>query len=255
MIHVERGNPPEGFEQRAEEFARRFADSRTREPQTTASKFWQRVRPELREDAAVLADRFHHKCAFCEARMEHVQHPHVEHYRPKGHREFEGFMFDWDNWLFSCGRCNETKWKHFPDCGGTPCLLNPTSDRPEDHLEFHRQEIEGLTDRGRETIRLLGLDRSPLSRERAAWLVKVESLLLLACLATERGVREEARRFVIWCLQEDAPFCAMTRNYVSHVAPKLARPNQHHPKVNETDGMRCIAQLVEDHLDEIRRLA
>jgi uncharacterized protein (TIGR02646 family) len=255
MIHVERGSPPEGFEQRAKELARRLADARTREPQMSASEFWQRVRAELRADAAALAERFHHKCAFCESRMEHVQHPHIEHYRPKGRREFEGFMFDWQNWLFSCGRCNDSKWKHFPDCSGTPCLLNPTSDQPEEHLAFHRQEIEGLTDRGRETVRLLGLDRTPLSRERAAWLVKVETLLLLACLAAEQEIRGEARRWVIWCLQEEAPFCAMTRSYVSYVAPKLVKPVQPHPKVNESEGMQRIARLVEDHLDEIRQLA
>ena len=254
MIHVERGGPPAGFEERAAELARRFTEARKQDPALTASKFWQRVRPELRADAAELAERFHHQCAFCDARMEHVQHPHVEHYRPKGRAEFEGFMFHWSNWLFSCGRCNESKWKHFPDCGGTPCLLDPTMDAPEQHLVFYRQDIEGLTDRGRESIRLLALDRSPLSRERASWLVKVGSLLLLASCAEEQPVQSEARRLLIWCLQEHAPFCAMTRAFLSHEAPKLANPPQPHPRVSEEDGLNCIAQLVTERREETRRL-
>jgi uncharacterized protein (TIGR02646 family) len=255
MIRVERGGPPAGFEERAAELARRFTEARNQAPALTASKFWQRVRPELRADAAELAERFHHKCAFCEARMEQVQHPHVEHYRPKGRAEFEARMFDWGNWLLSCGRCNDSKWKHFPDCGGMPCLLDPTVDEPGEHLLFQRQEVEGLSERGRETVRLLGLDRSPLSRERASWLVKVEALLLLAALSRQQRVRSEARRLLIWCLQDDAPFCAMTRAFLDEHAPKLASPAKPHAKVSEEDGMAQINQLVRDQRDEIRRLA
>lgn len=254
MIHVERGGPPAGFEARAVELARRFTEARNQDSALTTSKFWQRVRPELRADAAELAERFHHKCAFCEARMEHVQHPHIEHYRPKGRAEFEDFMFDWSNWLLSCGRCNESKWKHFPDCGRTPCLLDPTADDPGQHLAFHKQDIDGLTERGRETIRLLGLARSPLSRERASWLVKIGSLLLLASCAKEKRVQSEARRLLIWCLQEDAPFCAMTRAFLSHEAPKLTNPPQPHPRAFEEDGLNCIAQLVAEHREETRQL-
>jgi uncharacterized protein (TIGR02646 family) len=254
MIHVERGDPPAGFEEKAAELARRFTEARNQDPALTASKFWQRVRTELRADAAELAERFHHKCAFCEARMEHVQHPHVEHYRPKGRSESEASLFDWSNWLLSCGRCNESKWKHFPDCGGMPCLLDPTVDEPGEHLLFQRQEVEGLSERGRETIRLLGLDRSPLSRERASWLVKVASLLLLASCAREKRVQSEARQLLIWCLQEDAPFCAMTRASLSHEAPKLANPAHPHPTVSEKDGLIRIAQLVAEHREETRQL-
>ena len=159
MIHVERGGPPAGFEERAVELAYRFTEARNRDSALTASKFWQRVRPELRADAAELAERFHHKCAFCEARMEHVQHPPVEHYRPKGRAEFEGFMFHWSNWLFSCGRCNESKW-----------------------------------------------------------------------------------------------FCAVTRAFLSHEAPKLANPPQPHLRVSEEDGLNCVAQLVTERREETRRL-
>jgi uncharacterized protein (TIGR02646 family) len=254
MIRVERGDPPAGFEAKAAELARRFTEARSQDPTLTASKFWRRVRPELRADAAELAERFHHKCAFCEARMEHVQHPHVEHYRPKGRAEYEALMFNWSNWLLSCGRCNESKWKHFPDCGGLPCLLDPMGDEPGEHLLFHRQEVEGLSDRGRETVRLLGLNRSPLFRERASWLVKVEALLLLASCAKEKRVQSEARQLLIWCLQEDAPFCAMTRAFLCHEAPKLASPVQPHPKISEEDGLNCIARLVAEHREETRQL-
>lgn len=255
MIAVRRGDPPPGFQGRATQWSRRFADARSQDPTLSAAAFWRRVRSDLRADAAILAERFHYKCAYCEARMEHVQPPHIEHYRPKGRPEFVTRVFDWHNWLLCCGRCNESKWKRFPDCSGEPCLLDPAVDDPAEHLAFHRQEIEGLTERGEVTVRLLALDRSPLTRERASWLLRVETLLLLADCAREVRVREEARRLVLWCLQEDAPFCAMTRAYVADTAPGLASPPHPHPWVSERDGQSRIAQLVAEHRDTIRQLA
>ena len=129
MIRVERGDPPAGFEERVAELTRRFTEARNQDPALTAAKFWQRVRPELRADAAELARRFHDKCAFC-----------------------------------------------------------------------------------------------------------------------------EARQLLIWCLQEDAPFCAMTRAYLAREAPKLANPVRPHPRVSEADGLNRIAQLVAEYREETRQL-
>lgn len=254
MIHVDRGDPPAGFNKKGADLARRFREERNHDPTLTASKFWQRVRPELRADAAQLVQRFRNKCAFCEARMEHVQRPHIEHYRPKGRAEFEGRVFDWANWLLSCGRCNESKWQHFPDCEGTPCLLDPTVDDPADHIAFCRQDVDALTHRGEVTIRLLGLNRTPLTRERASWLVKVGALLLLAACTEEAHVRSDARQLLIWCLQADAPYSAMTRAFLAHEAPKLAQPARPHPRVSEGDGLNRITRLIAEHREETRQL-
>lgn len=166
MIRVTRGPAPAGFTRRARELKRRFADARRIKADLSANAFWSSVRPQLKTDAEELRRRFNGKCAFCESRMEHVSHPHIEHYRPKGRSEFERFMFDWNNWLLTCARCNQSKWIHFPQCGRNPCLLNPAKDDPRTHLEFKRALALGLTRRGRETIRLVGLDCAPLSAER-----------------------------------------------------------------------------------------
>jgi hypothetical protein len=79
-------------------------------------------------------------------------------------------------------------------------------------------------------------------------------LLLLASSAKEKRVQGKARRLLIWCLQEDAPFRAMTRAFLGHEAPKLASPAQPHPRLSEEDGLNCIAQMVAEHREEIRHL-
>lgn len=254
MIRVTRGAAPAGFGVRAKDWEQRFADDRQKNAKLSASVFWSSVRNEIKADAEELRQRFHGKCAFCEAKMEHVSNPHVEHYRPKARREFERLMFAWDNWLLSCGRCNQVKWAHFPMCGDEACLLNPTADDPRLHLDFQRAVILGSSERGLETIRLVGLHRAPLRSERASWLCRIDSLLLLAAHGHSIHVRTECRNLLIWAMQGDAPYSAMTMAYLCSVAPKLANPLVPHPHVAEADQTERIRELVEAHADEIAQI-
>jgi hypothetical protein len=229
MIQVNRGVAPDGFESRASGWRQRFAEARIIQPKLTASKFWGTVRREIKPDGDELNRRFRGKCAFCESRMRHVSNPHIEHYRPKGQARFENLMFDWENWLLSCGRCNEEKWKDFPEIDGQPQLLDPVNGDPGEHVDFRGAEIIGLTVCGQETIHLIGLDRYPLRNERGQWLSQIDALLLLAVLATDSATKQEAREHLVWAMQIDAPYSAMTKAYLSIKCPKLARPAVPHP--------------------------
>lgn len=251
MIRVARdaSNRPQGFQERAKARLRAFRVARARHPRLTASKHWAAVRKELGADADALAGVFRHKCAFCESRMSHVSRPHIEHYRPKGRAEFEARMFEWENWLLSCGRCNESKWAHFPvDEQGAALLLDPTVDEPAEHIEFAGAFVGGSTPRGRETVRLLGLARGPLEDERARWLLFVDTLLLLA--VTPLSLRE-ARDLLVWCAQVEAPWSACARARLAQCAPKLLVA----PRVTiDGDPVERIRRLVDTHRDALRGL-
>jgi hypothetical protein len=53
------------------------------------------------------------KCAFCEAKVPHVAHGDIEHYRPKS--TYWWLAYAWDNYLSSCQLCNQSfKSTHFP---------------------------------------------------------------------------------------------------------------------------------------------
>jgi uncharacterized protein (TIGR02646 family) len=249
MIRVERGPEPDSFAVRAAGWDRRFEEAHRRNPELTASQFWSSVRAQVRADAEALYAAFHGKCAYCEARMAHVSPPHVEHYHPKS--KFPDRMFDWQNWLLSCGRCNDIKWAHFPDCDGQPCLLDPTAEDPSMHLDFLRARVLGRTRRGEETIKLVGLDRSPLEDERALWLMNIASLLLLCCVPEASA---EARELLIWAMQADAPYVAMTRCYLRQKTPRLADPQIPHAPVTLHDPREQIVALVEQHVDELQEL-
>jgi uncharacterized protein (TIGR02646 family) len=250
MIRVDRGPEPDGFAARAADWRERFEEVRKRNPDLTASQFWSRVRRQIRADAQVLYAAFHGKCAFCEAKMAHVSSPHVEHYRPKS--RFPDQMLNWQNWLLSCGRCNDKKWTHFPDCDGQPCLLDPTAEDPSMHLDFRGTQVLAKTRRGEETVKLVGLDRSPLEDERALWLIKIDLLLLLLCCAPEASA--EARQLLIWAMQADAPYSAMTRCYLRQKTPRLASPETPHAPVALHDPQERISNLVEQFVDQLQGL-
>ncbi len=183
--------------------------------------------------------------------MAHVSNPHVEHYKPKSLAEFEALAFDWRNWLFSCGICNQKKWAHFPMCGKLPCLLDPSTDDPAEHLAFLGATVVARTDRGEKTRLLLGLHRSPLEDIRSRWLMQIDALLLLA---VAEPTRQEARKLLIWSMQADAPYSAMTKTYLEAKAPKLARPRRPHPEVRLEEPMKQLRHLVERHEAELRSL-
>lgn len=70
--------------------------------------------------------RYHHKCAYCEQKVESY---HVEHYRPKS--IYYWLAYSWDNLLFCCATCNEKKLNYFET------LQPQVSYKPEDLPRIH----------------------------------------------------------------------------------------------------------------------
>jgi len=145
----------------------------------------------------------HNKCSFCETKIRPVDTPQVEHYRPKnklknedGHVGYYWLGHEWNNLLLACPACNKAKSSHFPIRGDRvvappllpdgnlnrarcrpdvsplsderPLLLNPELDQQlDDHLQFYPDgSIEGLTERGRKSIKMCKLDRPSLELDR-----------------------------------------------------------------------------------------
>ena len=252
MIRVNRGAAPDGFANRADGWRSRLADYRKQNPAISAAAVWEKMRGDIAPDAKTLAARFHYKCAYCEARPGHVSHPHIEHYRPKGITRFEGEMFDWGNWLLSCGICNEKKWKHFPLEEGQPLLLNPATEDPSSHLCFLGPRLRGITRRGKQTVELVELDRQSLRDERASWLNVVGTLLLLWVESEDEKVRRACREHLIWALQDDAPYSGMARAYLGEKCPKLANPKIPHLRLDECDRRERIRELVEQRTSMLK---
>lgn len=144
----------------------------------------------------------HHKwkCCYCEQKREKKRDSDVEHFRPKteidgvGKPGYWWLAYDWDNLFISCKQCNQAfKGTLFPLLDSNrgnfedgvdeerPVLIEPTNEKPENFIAFRWTsgrnkpivdidivkpigiDAEG---RGNGTIRICGLDREYLNKER-----------------------------------------------------------------------------------------
>lgn len=103
------------------------------------------------------------KCSYCESASGGDQHGQVEHYKPKS--IFPTGAYDWDNYLYSCEKCNHSKSNKWPETGAyvRPDVLG----FDPDVFTFADDGTIDSTDRdGKATIADFGLDRDGLVASR-----------------------------------------------------------------------------------------
>lgn len=152
---------------------------------------------------------FFGKCAYCESALELIDGD-VDHFRPRA--GYHWLAYDWRNLLPSCRTCNQVyKGSQFPVEGTKatsaadlpaekPLLLQPLSDDPAadpiHHLEVDELgNIAGKSLRGITTVRVLGLDRDSLQRQRRHAYIAVEALVARA-VRGELQAREDLEAIV-----------------------------------------------------------
>lgn len=126
-----------------------------------------------------LKSMFHRKCAFCERKRDY---PHIEHFYPK--TTYPEKCIEWENLLYACETCNGPAYKgtKFPlTAAGDPLFVNPCDDDPDEHIEFIFEPddahpdgfitlVREKTEKGKTTIKELGLNRLNLIEERNEFL-------------------------------------------------------------------------------------
>lgn len=146
----------------------------------------------------------HSKCCFCEAKIEHISHGDVEHFRPKAGYQIDesqelvkpGYYwlaYDFTNLFFCCQVCNQVyKKNYFPLADESnrakshndelaledSLILHPVHDEIEKHLLFDAEIVKPKNGsrKGAETIKRTGLNREFLLKERFEHLKKLRFL-------------------------------------------------------------------------------
>ena len=86
--------------------------------------------------AADLRERFHQKCGYCERRFEPAGElqSSVDHFRPRSRSPH--LVYEWENWISSCRRCNSVKDDQWPDTGYVdPCAAD-LPERPAEYFDY-----------------------------------------------------------------------------------------------------------------------
>lgn len=106
-------------------------------------------------------------CCYCEAEIEVVSFPQIEHRKPKS--IYPESTFDWYNLHLVCGICNKKKDNRYNE--DAP-ILDAVKDIPiKEHLGYKVNQTRGvyretITDRGITTVKHADLDRSSLLKAR-----------------------------------------------------------------------------------------
>lgn len=173
-----------------------------------------RVKQQVRADQ-------HDKCCYCEWKPSD-NYGDVEHYRPKaGVQQTRGdtlekpgyywLAHEWCNLYFACIYCNQKyKGNLFPlryvaararshaDMISLeqPWLLDPATEDPTPHLTFVKDAIQPLTDQGRHTITICGLDRPELIQRRIQHLRALNFLKFVGDLDMTFPLNAESASFL-----------------------------------------------------------
>lgn len=181
------------------------------------------------------------KCCYCEKPIDNGQ---IEHYRPKAAYQekrnsrlirpgYYWLAYDWDNFLISCGECNQAgrKGNLFPIYSQKsrakkksdglkkekPVIINPAKEDPSKFISFHLSVPIGVdkNGRGKENILLFDLKNRPdlksaredildlyITKKDIASLKRATGIITLAKI-------DEAKDFIKKRLNPKLPFSGM----------------------------------------------
>ncbi len=252
MIAIHKGPPPSGLISAGEEHAKQLCEAYDANPERyqTRSHSLEIRRSIYAADAVKQAlEACHHgKCCYCETVIpKPYAHSHVEHWRPKSSSRqgvgeepiwpgYYWLAYSWDNLLLSCFFCNSSnKSDVFPiEDPATrarhhrmrieneiPAILKPDGNvNPADHITFHMEVPEGLTDLGRKTIEVLGLD-SPAHELRLRRLEELRQARQMSIDLMHNSDSGSQKWTVLWrtfvevATRPDMPYSAMAAAFLA----------------------------------------
>ena len=224
MIRVVRTNKPNSLVLNAERWRGEYLAARAALAANPKSVELKKAKKQaeqkyFQEDVqhALREDMFHDKCGFCERKRDYSQ---IEHYRPKD--SYPELCFEWLNLILACEVCNGASYKgtkFLLDAEGNPLLINPCEDDPNEHIEFVCEQDDASDDgfmailkpktaKGEATIRILGLNRLNLLKERNRHIAPYYLILALMARDGDRTAMDLLNR----ACQSDNIFAAFMRS-------------------------------------------
>lgn len=146
-----------------------------------------------------LKEASYDKCMYCESKISHIDHAHVEHFKPKAADKFPELEFSWENLGYACPKCNNNKSDKFhDDCP----YIDPYSENPSEYFFAYGTflMIKNGSERSELTIRDIGLNRPELLEKRLEKINEIEKALM-ACHRTKNAA---LREFALEELQQEA---------------------------------------------------
>lgn len=170
MIRISRSEQPKVLSENKEKWTEEYLEeyrSTGNTPKNSSSRYGH---DEIR---TILSSDTHKKCMYCESKISHISYPNVEHIAPKS--KYPDKTYDWDNLGLACQVCNTTKGTDYDE--NLP-PINPYEDDPADFLYAFGEILRPRpgSDKGKTTIKDIGLNRAELVEKRSRQLENLQSL-------------------------------------------------------------------------------
>ncbi|MGC9462043.1 HNH endonuclease signature motif containing protein [Vibrio genomosp. F10] len=116
------------------------------------------------------------KCMYCESKISHIDHAHVEHIKPKAKDKFPELEFVWENLGYACPKCNGAKSdKYF----SLSPFINPYEEKPNEFIFCAGALLfpKNGSERAEITINQIDLNRPELLEKRMNKIQEIQKSL------------------------------------------------------------------------------
>ena len=143
------------------------------------------------QNKSALRDAAYGKCMYCESKIDHIAHAHVEHIKPKAPDKYPELAYEWSNLGYACPVCNVNKGDKYDSA--TP-YIDPYHENPSDHLIFCGSILwkKMGSERGQLTIKDINLNRVNLVEKRRRAIEKFDSVISLAYRTNNDSLKKDA---------------------------------------------------------------
>ena len=243
MIKIERASPPADtkMDQQKNEMLKSIKELIDKRGAISAKSFWKDDKFKLWKEDTVkkfLHESQHRKCCYCERIRDQKGDCDVEHFRPKS--KYWWLVYDWNNLLISCKKCNQRKGVKFPLQNNSkkavnektnikeesPILINPLTENPEDFIIYHIPENDeplmmkaiGKCKRGDKTINeLTGINDLELLQERAKCFRNYNFYYKILSLKKDEKIKSVIYKAIKRHMESSSTFAGLARFYFNKV--------------------------------------
>ncbi|KEF40385.1 TIGR02646 family protein [Schinkia azotoformans MEV2011] len=211
MITLKKIDQPQILKDKSEEWKNDLLDYINKGEKPPESIVGRYRHKEIKE---ALKKETHHKCAYCESKITHIDFGHIEHIVPKSiiHEK----TYDWQNLTLACGTCNTNKGTYYDK---TMPLLNPYKDKPENEIIFLGPVPMPRpgSNIGIITIKKLKLNRPELLERRKELIDKIMPLLHLYEQTTNDSLRIQLYEDIIEYTKPDKEYSSMVKGVLDQL--------------------------------------
>ena len=211
MIRLFKGEEPKVLADNAADWLQNLSQHAAKSTKPSDSELSRYNHPDIKN---ALKSETHGKCAYCEAKFEHVTYGDVEHISPK--KTDPHLRFTWDNLTVACNTCNTNK-------GSKVGVIDPYNCDPETRFFVSGPMIFALPNDSEALVtgKYLQLNRPRLVERRAERVKALHDLILLAAsLSNPTAKQAILDEMKINETKTDREFAATARSYIKEAQEK-----------------------------------